>query len=112
MGRLTAIAVKANLAKPGTYQDGDGLFLKVRPDKSGGGGSVQWFVRIQRDGKRQDVGLGSAKIVTLAQARAKAEELRSAVKIDKRDVLTERKSAFRAADGLILSPPLAPVAFW
>lgn len=91
MGRLTAVAVKANLAKPGTYQDGDGLFLKVRPDKSGGGGSAQWFVRIQRDGKRQDVGLGSAKIVSLAQARAKAGELRNAVKVEKRDVLAERK---------------------
>ena len=91
MGRLTAIAVKANLAKPGTYQDGDGLFLKVRPDRSGGGGSAQWFVRIQRDGKRQDVGLGSAKIVSLAQARAKAGELRNAVKVEKRDVLAERK---------------------
>jgi len=91
MGRLTAIAVKANLAKPGTYQDGDGLFLKVRPDKSGGGGSAQWFVRIQRDGKRQDVGLGSAKIVSLAQARAKASDLRNAIKVEKRDVLAERK---------------------
>lgn len=91
MGKLTAVAVKANLAKPGTYQDGDGLFLKVRPDRSGGVGSAQWFVRIQRDGKRQDVGLGSAKIVTLAQARAKAGDLRSAIKIEKRDVLTERK---------------------
>ena len=91
MGRLTAIAVKANLANPGTYQDGDGLFLKVRPDKSGGGGSAQWFVRIQRDGKRQDVGLGSAKIVSLAQARAKASDLRNAIKVEKRDVLAERK---------------------
>lgn len=34
MGKLTAIAVKAHLATPGTYQDGDGLFLKV--DKRGG----------------------------------------------------------------------------
>jgi hypothetical protein len=34
MGKLTAIAVKADLAAPGTYQDGDGLFLKV--DKRGG----------------------------------------------------------------------------
>lgn len=33
MGRLTAIVVKAALANPGTYQDGDGLVLKV--DKRG-----------------------------------------------------------------------------
>lgn len=91
MGRLTATAVKANLLKPGTYQDGDGLFLKVRADRAGGAGSAQWFVRIQRDGKRQDVGLGSARSVTLAQARAKADELRNAVKVGKRDVLAEKK---------------------
>lgn len=91
MGRLTAAAVKANLLKPGTYQDGEGLFLKVRPDRTGGAGSAQWILRIQRDGKRQDVGLGSAKTVTLAQARTKADELRSAVKVGKRDVLAEKK---------------------
>jgi integrase len=91
MGRLTATAIKSNLGKPGTYQDGGGLFLKVRPDRAGGAGSAQWFVRIQRDGKRQDVGLGSAKTVTLAQARAKADELRNAVKFGKRDVLAEKK---------------------
>lgn len=34
MGKLTAVAVKTALANPGTYQDGDGLFLKV--DKRGG----------------------------------------------------------------------------
>lgn len=91
MGRLTATAVKANLLKSGTYQDGDGLFLKVRADRAGGAGSAQWLVRIQHDGKRQDVGLGSAKTVPLAQARAKADELRNAIKVGKRDVLAEKK---------------------
>lgn len=91
MGRLTATAVKAYLLKSGTYQDGDGLFLKVRADRAGGAGSAQWLMRIQRDGKRQDVGLGSAKTVTLAQARARADELRNAVKVGKRDVLAEKK---------------------
>ena len=86
MGKLTAVAVKAALANPGTYQDGDGLFLKV--DKRGG---AYWNLRLQRDGKRQDLGLGSAKLVTLAEARAKAADLRKAVKVEKRDVLTERK---------------------
>lgn len=87
MGKLTAAAVRANLANPGTYQDGDGLFLKV--DKRGG---ASWFLRLQRDGKRQDIGLGSAKLLTLAEARDKAGGLRKAVKVEKRDVLAERKS--------------------
>lgn len=47
MGELTAVAVKAALANPGTYQDGDGLVLRV--DKRGG---AYWLMRIQRDGKR------------------------------------------------------------
>jgi len=87
MKKLTALAVKAALANPGTYQDGDGLFLKV--DKRGG---ASWLLRLQRDGKRQDIGLGSVKLLPLAEAREKANELRKAVKIDRRDVLAERKS--------------------
>ncbi|MCL6249442.1 tyrosine-type recombinase/integrase [Altererythrobacter sp. KTW20L] len=86
MGKLSAVAVKAALANPGTYQDGDGLFLKV--DKRGG---AYWNLRLQRDGKRQDLGLGSAKLVTLAEAREKAGQLRKAIKVEKRDVLVERR---------------------
>jgi integrase len=86
MGKLTAIAVKAALANPGTYQDGEGLFLKV--DKRGG---ASWFLRLQRDGKRHDIGLGSAKLLTLAEAREESRRLRKAVKVERRDVLTERK---------------------
>jgi integrase len=86
MGKLTALAVKAALANPGTYQDGDGLFLKV--DKRGG---ASWTLRLQRDGKRQDIGLGSAKLLSLAEARDKASGYRKAVKIERRDVLAEKK---------------------
>lgn len=86
MGKLTALAVKAALANPGTYQDGDGLFLKV--DKRGG---ASWTLRLQRDGKRQDIGLGSAKLLSLAEAREKASGYRKAVKIERRDVLAEKK---------------------
>jgi integrase len=86
MGKLTAVAVKAALANPGTYQDGEGLFLKV--DKRGG---AYWLLRLQRDGKRQDIGLGSAKLLMLVEARQKASGLRKAVKIDRRDVLAEKK---------------------
>ncbi len=86
MGKLTALAVKAALANPGTYQDGEGLFLKV--DKRGG---ASWTLRLQRDGKRQDIGLGSAKLLSLAEARDKASGYRKAVKIERRDVLAEKK---------------------
>lgn len=86
MGNLTAVAVKAALANAGTYQDGDGLFLKVK--KSGG---ASWMVRVQRDGKRQDIGLGSAKLVSLAEARQNAQEVRKATRVERRDILAERK---------------------
>jgi hypothetical protein len=53
----------------------------------------------QADGKRRDIGIGSAKLVTLAMAR----ELRVAVKVERRDVLTKRKGA-AAADALMGDP--------
>ena len=91
MGKLTAIAVKAALATPGTYQDGDGLFLKVS-----GKGAASWKLRVQHDGKRRDIGIGGAKLITLAMARDKARELRMAVKVERRDILAERKDATAA----------------
>jgi integrase len=70
MGTLTAAKVKS-LAEPGRYSDGDGLMLKVKP-----GGTKSWVLRVQVDGKRRDIGLGSAKTVTLAEARQAADEVR------------------------------------
>ncbi|MDP9423737.1 MAG: integrase arm-type DNA-binding domain-containing protein [Pseudomonadota bacterium] len=70
MGNLTVIKVKS-VTEPGRYSDGDGLMLKVKP-----GGSKSWVLRVQVDGKRRDIGLGSAKTVSLAEARQAADELR------------------------------------
>ncbi len=91
MSKLTAFAVKAALAKPGSYQDGEGLFLKV--DKRGG---AYWLLRLQRDRKRQDIGLGSAKLIKLSEVREKAIEIRRAVKVDRRDVLAEKRDELAA----------------
>ena len=88
MGKLTANEVKAALAKPGTYGDGDGLYLKV--SKNGG---ASWILRVQNEGRRQDMGLGSAKLVTLAAARAKAAEARKAIREDGRDLVAEKRKA-------------------
>jgi integrase len=70
MGNLTVVKVKS-VTEPGRYSDGDGLMLKVKP-----GGSKSWVLRVQVDGKRRDIGLGSAKTVSLAEARQAADELR------------------------------------
>ena len=88
MGKLTANEVKAALTKPGNYGDGNGLFLKV--SRTGG---ASWLLRVQHDGKRRDIGLGSAKLVTLAAARAKAAEARKATREDGRDLVAEKRKA-------------------
>lgn len=71
--RLTAAAVR-NLG-PGLHGDGNGLYLKV--DKSG---ARRWVQRIVIGPKRRDIGLGSAALVTLAEAREAALQHRKAAR--------------------------------
>jgi len=95
VAKLTAPAVRA--AAAGRHHDGDGLYLNVQP-----GGARSWLLRVQVDGKRRDIGLGTAdlsprsvgkgtpspieipllqrKLLTLAEAREKARMLREAAK--------------------------------
>ena len=73
MGRLTATAVRAAKAA-GRYGDGDGLFLLV-----GRFGGKSWLVRIQKEGKRRDIGLGSAAKVPLKLARERAAVVRTQI---------------------------------
>lgn len=63
MGKLTAAKVRS-LSEPGKYSDGDGLFLQVD-----GQNPARWFLRIQVSKIRRDIGLGSLKSVSLADAR-------------------------------------------
>jgi hypothetical protein len=83
---LTALSAKA--AGPGTYPDGGGLLMIVRPTKA-----AFWMFRFQLDGRRRDMGLGAArgpKAITLASARDKAEALRKLV-ADGIDPLVKRE---------------------
>lgn len=73
MAKLSVLQVKN--AKPGRHADGDGLYLLVRPS-----GSRSWVLRAQVNGKRQDLGLGSTALLTLAEARAKAFDMRKRLK--------------------------------
>src|SRR3546814_12976694 len=70
MHRLSENVVESAF-RPGRYCDGGGLYLVVQP-----GGSKSWICRVQRDGTRRDIGLGSAAVVTLAHAREKARATR------------------------------------
>ena len=99
MGKLTATAVKAAKAT-GRYGDGDGLFLLVGPT-----GARSWIVRVQKSGKRRDIGLGSAAKVPLALARERAARARSQIEAGIDPVAERRKAAgvptFREAAALV-----------
>jgi integrase len=104
MAKLTAMKVKR--AKPGTYVDGDGLLLVVRhrskdPEAPP---SRQWVCRLQFQGRRYDIGLGSAKDVDLADARTEAAKLRRIARSGT-DPLQARQSAAEAPP-----PPFREVA--
>jgi len=66
---LTAQGVKS-LRTPGKYADGGGLYLVVSKT-----GSKKWVWRAVIKGKRPEFGLGSARHVSLADARDRAREL-------------------------------------
>ena len=74
------------ITKPGFYNAGDTLYLSVKPT-----GAKSWIQRLVIDGKRRDIGLGSFRLVTLAEARAKAFENQKAARIDGRDPLAEKR---------------------
>lgn len=80
-------ALKVRTAGPGIHGDGKGLYLRVKPS-----GARSWVLRVQYNGKRQDIGLGSTDDLTLAEAREKAAYLR---KIARRgdDAIAERDKA-------------------
>ncbi|MFT7147948.1 MAG: hypothetical protein ACJASZ_002836 [Yoonia sp.] len=63
---LSAEFVRA-ATTPGKYSDGHGLFLKVVAS-----GAKRWVQRIVVRGKRTEIGLGSASLVSLAEAREAA----------------------------------------
>ena len=54
-------------SKPGRYNDGNGLFLKVDPS-----GAKRWGQRLVIHGRQRTLGLGGCALVTLAEAREAA----------------------------------------
>lgn len=87
MGKLTATFVKA-VTTAGRYVDGDGLCLLV-----GRTGAKSWVVRVQKDKKRRDIGLGSAAKVPLKLARTRAEAVRIQVEAGIDPIAERRKAA-------------------
>lgn len=68
MGKLTAKSVLN--AKPGRHADGLGLYLFVKPT-----GARSWLLRVQVDGKRRDIGLGSVETSALSELSKVGDDL-------------------------------------
>ena len=58
-------------ARRGYYADGAGLYLQISVL-----GTASWIFRFQQDNKVRDMGLGSAKLISLTQARRLTSEFR------------------------------------
>src|SRR3954464_9819410 len=70
---LTVQKVRS-LKKPGRYGDGGNLWLQVSTS-----GTKSWLFRYSRNSKAHHFGLGSVELVSLAEAREKAIDLRRAL---------------------------------
>jgi integrase len=101
MGDLTATGIAA-LNAPGKYSDGNGLFLWIKSKTA-----KSWVVRVQKDGKRRDIGLGALSKVGLAEARKRAAVVRGQMEAKIDPVAERRKAAgiptFRAAAAAVFS---------
>lgn len=93
--------------EPGKYADGDGLYLVVSQD----GSTVRrrWLFYFTWEGRRREMGLGSARDVSLADARQAADQARRLVRegvdpIKARNEVEEEVPTFgEFADGLVRS---------
>lgn len=84
--RLTARTV-ATATKKGYHPDGGGLYLQVSAT-----GTKSWVLRYKVMGKARDMGLGSAAVVTLQEARHAALEAKKALVAGK-DPIRQRRAA-------------------
>lgn len=84
--RLSAATVRT-VKEPGFYADGNGLHLKVDAN-----GAKRWIQRIVINGKRRDIGLGSATLVSLIEAREAALENRKSARAGNDPIAAKRLS--------------------
>lgn len=98
-GRLKAIEAKALVAagRPNAHADGGNLYLRVA-----GPGAGKWTLRFMRAGKAREMGLGPFDAdgkhgLTLAEARAAAEEARRLLRAGV-DPLAHRREAAEASE--------------
>lgn len=91
--------LKSNVTKTATahgrYRDGGGLYLLI--DDKG----RRWLMRVQVNGKRRELGLGSANDVTLAKAREKADALRLRCQAGLDPVIERQRESAKIGDAKV-----------
>lgn len=102
MSKLTTRTVRT-ATKRGMLADGEGLYLRIGP-----GGGKSWVLRTVVHGRRRDLGIGSASLVSLAEARETARQLRKVARagvdpdtIRRRETLTFEEAAKRVHGNLL-----------
>ena len=88
--RLNALAV-SRLKTKGLHPDGGGLYLQVAA-----GGTRSWVYRFMLNGCAREMGLGSLRDVSLAQARARVSEARR-LRAESIDPIENRRAIRRGA---------------
>jgi integrase len=83
---LTAVQVR-QIKAPGRHADGGGLYLLVEPT-----GAKRWVLRTVVQGRRRDIGLGSARLIALAEAREKAAAYRRTARADGDPIAVHRQA--------------------
>ncbi|MGU3463569.1 tyrosine-type recombinase/integrase [Methylobacterium sp. C33D] len=83
VNKLTALTV-SRTKEPGRYGDGAGLYLVVDP-----GGSRRWIMIFRHGGRQREMGLGSASVVSLADARRRRDETHRLI-AEGRDPIAEK----------------------
>ena len=99
--RLTDKIVR-NLAAPGYHADGGGLFVQLSR-----AGTKSWVYRFTRKGRSRDMGLGSVRSVSLAEARSRAADCR-ALLAKGVDPIEHRKAEIDASTPSAKAEPVAP----
>src|SRR5581483_5821748 len=84
---LTAIQVERFAKRKGMHHDGGGLYLR-----SDGKRQCSWLFRYTLNGRQRFMGIGPYPVVTLADAREKADALRRLIKVEGKDPLAERNA--------------------
>lgn len=83
----------ATLSTVGRHSDGGGLYLSIAGD-----GRRRWVFMFKRNGKVSELGLGSARDVSLADARALATEYRKVIADGKDPLAVKRQKELPAID--------------